>query len=241
MGTSIRLQICTLALTALAAGSPPPTTDAPAGTAQASGWRSLFDGKTTSGWRGYRQPAAPDGWHVVEGALVRMGQGAGDIVTEDEFDNFELELEWKLPEGGNSGIFYRAGEAEAIWHSAPEYQVLDNARHRDGGDPKRSAGACYDLYAPVRDVTKPIGEWNQVRIVASGAHVEHWMNGQKLLEYEVGSPDWNTRVAASKFKEHPGFGKATKGRIGLQDHGDMVSYRNIRIRSLPGKATNSQG
>jgi len=196
------------------------------------GWRPLFDGKTLSGWRGYKRQEAPAGWKVQDGMLVRLGEG-GDIVTTDEFDDFELALEWKISEGGNSGIFYRALEnTESIWHNAPEYQVLDNTRHQDGKNLMTSAGACYALYPPAKDATKPVGEWNETRIVAKGTHVEHWMNGTKLLEYEIGSGDWKTRVAASKFKVYPGFSEQPKGRIGLQNHGDVVWYRNIRIREL---------
>ena len=199
---------------------------------QTGGWKPLFDGKTLNGWRGYKQQQVPDGWKVQDGAIVRL-TGGGDIVTADEFGDFELALEWKISEGGNSGVFYRALETtEAIWHNAPEYQILDNTKHPDGKDPKTSAGSCYALYAPVRDVTKPVGQWNETRIIAKGRHVEHWMNGTKLLEYETGSPDWKTRVAASKFKVYPGFAEQSRGRIGLQDHGNVVWYRNIRIREL---------
>jgi hypothetical protein len=135
---------------------------------------------------------------------------------------------------GNSGIFYRVDErAEIIWHHAPEYQVLDNAGHRDGKSPLTSAGSCYAVYPPARDVTRPAGEWNATRILSRGNHVEHWLNGTKVAEFEIGSEEWNARVAASKFKQYPEFGKARRGRIGLQDHGDVVSYRNIRIRPLP--------
>ncbi len=195
-------------------------------------WRPLFDGKTLKGWRGYKQEQAPAGWKAQDGMLVRLADG-GDIVTTDEYGDFELALEWKISEGGNSGIFYRALEnTESIWHNAPEYQVLDNARHPDGAKSLTSAGACYALYPPSTDVTKPVGEWNETRIVAKGHHVEHWMNGTKLLEYEIGGEDWKARVATSKFKVYSGFAEQPKGRIGLQDHGNVVWYRNIRIRDL---------
>jgi len=199
--------------------------------AETGGWRPLFDGKTLTGWRGY-QKQAPAGWTVQDGMLVRSAEG-GDIITDEEFGDFELALEWKISEAGNSGIFYRALEStKLIWHNAPEYQILDNARHADGKNPMTSAGACYALYPPAKDVTRPVGQWNETRIVAKGKHVEHWLNGTKLLEYEAGSDDWKTRVAASKFKVYPGFGEQLKGRIGLQDHGNLVWYRNIRIRDL---------
>jgi hypothetical protein len=199
---------------------------------QSGGWKPLFDGKTLTGWRGYKQQQVPDGWKVQDGVIVRQS-GGGDLVTNDEFGDFELALEWKISEGGNSGVFYRAiDDQKEIWHMAPEYQILDNAKHSDGKNPLTSAGACYALYAPDHDMTKPVGQWNETRIIAKGKHVEHWMNGMKLLEFEIGSPDWNKRVAESKFKVYPHFGEQPRGRIGLQDHGNEVWYRNIRIREL---------
>jgi hypothetical protein len=199
---------------------------------QPGDWQSLFDGKTTKGWRGYKQASPPASWKAVDGLLVLEGK-AGDLVSEEEFGDFELSLEWMIKEGGNSGIFYRVTEEPAsIWHHAIEYQILDNRRHKDGADTKTSTGACYALYGPSSDVTRSPGQWNETRIVARGTHVEHWLNGTRLLEFEIGTPDWNERVAASKFKIYPGFARAPKGRIGLQDHGDYVAFRNIKIRRL---------
>ncbi|MCX6551472.1 MAG: DUF1080 domain-containing protein [Acidobacteria bacterium] len=198
----------------------------------AAGWRLLFDGTTTAGWRGFRKPAMPAGWTVEDGTLTRTAE-AGDIVTVDEFDNVELVFEWKIAPAGNSGVFVRATEdSTSVWHSAPEYQILDNAGHADGKKPETTAGSCYALYAPVKDVTRTPGEWNQSRIIVKGTHVEHWLNGTKLLEFEVGSPDWNARVEKSKFAPYPQFGKATKGRIAIQDHQSRVSYRNIKVKPL---------
>jgi hypothetical protein len=199
--------------------------------AQQSGWRSLFDGKTTAGWRGYRQKAIPDGWKVANGALTRAGTG-GDIITIDQFGDFELTLEWNVAAGGNSGIFFRVTEdAEVMWHGAPEIQVIDNA-YKGGLKPEQTAGANYDLHAPARDVTRPPGTWNDMRILVKGNYVEQWLNGVKVVEYELGSEDWQRRVRASKFRDYPSYGKAARGHIGLQDHGDKVAYRNIRIREL---------
>jgi Domain of Unknown Function (DUF1080) len=199
--------------------------------AQLHGWRPLFDGKTTAGWRGFRQKAIPDGWKVVDGTLTRAGTG-GDIISIDQFGDFELTLEWNVAAGGNSGVFFRVTEdAEVMWHVAPEIQVIDNA-YKGGLKPEQTAGANYDLHAPARDVTRPPGTWNDLRIVVTGNHVEHWLNGVKVVEYELGSPDWQRRVQASKFKEYPDYGRARRGHIGLQDHGDKVAYRNIRIREL---------
>jgi 3-keto-disaccharide hydrolase len=199
---------------------------------RAGGWKLLFDGKTTTGWRAFGQKDVPAGWQAVDGALTRVGAGA-DIITTEQFDSFELAIEWKISDGGNSGIMYRVSEeGEATYHTGPEFQVLDNQKHRDGQDPLTSAGSCYGLYAPTKDVTRPVGSWNQARLIVNGNHVEHWMNGEKIVEYELLSPDWEKRVAASKFKEWPKYGRIPRGHIALQDHGDRVAYRNIKIRPL---------
>jgi hypothetical protein len=200
---------------------------------RSAGWRLLFDGKTTAGWRGFLQDSAPAGWQVVDGALTRVASG-GDILTRDKFRNFELTLEWNIAPGGNSGIFYRGSEDDnAIYWNAPEMQVLDDAGHVDGKSRLTSAGALYDLYPSPAGIVKPAGEWNQVRLVVKGKHVEHWLNGVKVVEYEQGSPDWTAKVKASKFAAHPHFGRNPTGCIGLQDHGDRVAFRNIKIRVLP--------
>lgn len=200
---------------------------------RAAGWRLLFDGRTTDGWRAFRKDSMPSGWRVVDGTLTRVAP-AGDIVTEETFADFELTLEWRVEEGGNSGIFYRATEeAGEIWECAPEMQVLDDARHGDGQSPLTSAGALYGLYPATPGIVKPAGEWNRVRIVADGPRVEHWLNGVKVVEAEIGSPDWEVRVAESKFADLPGFATAMRGHVGLQDHGDRVAFREIKIRELP--------
>ena len=198
-----------------------------------SQWRPLFDGETTAGWRGYRAEGMPDGWAVVDGNLTRVAS-AGDIVTEEQFGNFELALEWNISPGGNSGIFIRATEnTDRIYESGPEMQVLDDAAHRDGGSLLTAAGANYGLYPVPQYSAKPAGEWNEVRILVNGAQVEHWLNGTKVVEYQLWSPEWEQKVANSKFAEWPEYGRAKRGHIGLQDHGDWVAYRNIRIRELP--------
>lgn len=200
----------------------------------AEGWRLLFDGKTMTGWRNFGKPTVSDSWRVIDGSLVRAGSGAGDIITVDKFRNFDLAIDWKVAEGGNSGIFYRVTEeADTIWKAAPEMQVLDDARHENGQDPLTSAGSNYALYPAPRGAVHPAGEWNHARILANGNHIEHWLNGRKLFEYELGSADWKARVAKAKFHEYSIFGTAAEGHIGLQDHGDHVEFRNIRIRVLP--------
>jgi hypothetical protein len=199
---------------------------------QAAGWKLLFDGKTTAGWRGFKKDAMPDGWTVEGGALVRLG-GGGDIVTVQAFADFDLSLEWKVAEGGNSGILIRVTEDEGTpWATGPEMQILDNARHDSGKNPLLTAGACCHLYAPSKDVSRPAGRWNRARIVAKGPRVEHWLNGEKIVEYGIGSDDWKARVAASPFKEMPRFGANAKGLICLQDHGDRVEFRSILIREI---------
>lgn len=199
---------------------------------KAKGFRLLFDGKTTNGWRGFKQQAAPAGWQAVDGALTRAGTG-GDIMTADKFGSFELQLEWKIAPGGNSGIMFHVSEdAEETYYTGPEFQILDNGAHKDGKDPLTSAGACYALYAPSKDVTRPPGTWNSVRLVVNGRRVQHWLNGTKVVEYDMASADWKQKVAASKFKEWPQFGTFPEGHIVLQDHGDRVAYRNIKIRTL---------
>jgi hypothetical protein len=194
-------------------------------------WQILFDGRNADAWRGYQRTDLPSGWQVVDGALTRVARG-GDIVTREQFGDFELELEWKVAAGGNSGIMFRVTEdAEETYHSGPEYQVLDDAGHADGKSRLTSAGSDYGLHPSPPGIVKPAGQWNSARLVVRGAHVEHWLNGQKVVEYELWSPQWEALVKASKFVEWPGFGRAKRGHIALQDHGDWVAYRNIRIRA----------
>jgi Domain of Unknown Function (DUF1080) len=196
-------------------------------------WRSLFDGKTLNGWRAYKTQDPPRGWTVVDGTIAKE-RGAQDLVTKDQFGNFELELEWKMGEAGNSGIFYRGTEEyDHIYWSAPEYQLLDNAKASDNKSPLTRAGADYGLYPAPDGHDNPAGEWNKTRIVVRGNHVEHWLNDYKLLEYELGSADWKAKVAASKFGAWPNYGLAKRGYIGIQgDHPGLLSLRNIRIREL---------
>jgi len=209
-----------------------------------AGWQLLFDGETTSGWRGYNQESLPErGWGVLDGDLVVLPRDAdaevwgGDIVTEAVFDNFELSLEFNVTTAANSGIFYRVIEVpgEAIWHFAPEYQLLDNAGYvAQGGTDTLThmTGDNYDLHASSSSPIKPAGEWNHARIVVNREHVEHWLNGVKMVEYELWSPDWEQRVRESKFGAYPEHGRATTGQIALQDHGNEVRFRNMKIRPI---------
>lgn len=195
-------------------------------------WQVLFDGTSVAAWRGFQMPTLPSGWRVEGGALTRVGEG-GDIITRDQFGDFELELEWNIAPNGNSGIMYRVTEADsATYRTGPEMQVLDDAGHADGGNRLTSAGSAYGFYAAPAGVVRPTGEWNAVRILVDGNHVEHWLNGTRIVEYELASPDWEAKLKAGKFSEWPGYGRATRGHIALQDHGDRVAFRNIRIREL---------
>ena len=201
-----------------------------------AGSRSL---QNLSAWRGYKSQDIPKGWSMVPNAggedVITKEGTAADLVSRDQFGNFELSLDWKIASGGNAGIFYRATEEyERIYWSGTEYQLLDDARHPDGRNRLTSAAAAYGLYAAPAGVVKPAGEWNSTRIVARGAHVEHWLNGQKVVEYDYGSPDWEAKVKAAKFGEWPHYGRATRGHIGIQgDHEGLLSLRNMQIRELP--------
>src|SRR3954470_2462900 len=203
-----------------------------------STWRALFDGTSLNAWRGYKSPTLPDGWKIVDQTLTK-NERVGDLMTRDEFGDFELELEWKIGKAGNSGIFYRgiedqeAGDDDRIYRTAPEYQLLDDDEAADNKTRLTCAGANYGLYPSPPGHLKPVGDWNTARIVARGAHVEHWLNGVKVVEYELWSPDWEAKVRATKFNAWPKFGRAKRGHIGLQgDHEGALSFRNIRIRPL---------
>ena len=210
-----------------------PVTASAASPDRDAGWRPLFDGRTTAGWRGYRMDSMPSGWRVVDGMLTKE-VATRDIVTTAPFADFELELDWKLDSAGNSGLFYRATEAhDRIYWSAPEYQLLDDAAAPDGRRRITAAGAAHSIMEAPAGVVKPAGQWNTTRVVLRGAHVEHWLNGRKLFEYELWSPEWEAKVKASKFGRWPNYGRATSGLIGIQgDHEGALALRNIRIREL---------
>lgn len=212
------------------------------------GWELLFDGETTEGWRGYLKDEFPSqGWTIEDGALKVIGSGAGeaggggDIIFDEKFKDFELSLEWKVSEGGNSGIFYLAQEIEGepIFTSAPEMQILDNERHPDarlGKDGNRMAGSLYDLIPAKPQNAKPAGEWNKVNIIVYRGTVVHFQNDEQVVEYHLWTDDWKEMVADSKFKDWENFinagGEDRTGYIGLQDHGDDVWFRNIKIKRM---------
>lgn len=198
---------------------------------RAAGFELLFDGESLDGWHVFKGDGTP-GWDVLDGTLARVGPG-GDLVTDRVFGDFELRLQWKVSPGGNSGILFRIqDESQRTYHGAPEIQVLDDAAHADGASRLTAAGANYGLHPAPEGVVRPAGEWNDIRLVVDGSHVEHWLNGRKIVEYELWSDEWREKVAASKFAEWPEYGMAREGRIGLQDHGDRVWFRSIRIRTL---------
>jgi glucose/arabinose dehydrogenase len=204
---------------------------------QRSGWKLLFDGKSTEGWRNYKKNGLSDGWQVIDGALARVASGAGDIITTDQYRRFELSLEYKISKGGNSGVMFHVVEGDGPpWHSGPEIQVQDNV---DGHDPQRS-GWLYQLYRPTApgqdsggiDTTRPAGQWNQLYIRINANDCEVCMNGIRYYKFSLGNQDWNEQVAKSKFAKLAGFGSAGEGHICLQDHGNEVAYRNIKVREI---------
>jgi hypothetical protein len=205
----------------------------------ADGWELLFDGRTTTGWRGFRKDdlTIDEGWYAHQGTLVASGIGGdigGDIVTRRQFENFIFEAEWRISEGGNSGILYLVAEEEypAVYATGPEYQILDDEGYPDPLDPDQYTAANYGMHAPVNAPVKPAGEWNSTRIVVDNGNVEHWLNGEKVVEYELWSEEWEELVNSGKWKEFPGYGRYPKGHIALQDHGSQVWFRNVKIKEL---------
>ncbi|MDA3927510.1 MAG: DUF1080 domain-containing protein [Prolixibacteraceae bacterium] len=215
---------------------------------KAEGWILLFDGQTTDGWRNYAKETFPGGWIIDDGSLMCQGSGrgeagareGGDIIYDKKFSNFRLKMEWKISEGGNSGIFYLGQELpefETIWRTAPEMQVLDNDKHPDsflGKDGNRKAGSLYDLIPAKPQNAKPAGEWNTIEIICYKGTVVHKQNGETVLEYHLWTDEWNELVAESKFPSlNPTWADvASEGYIGVQDHGDDVWFRNIKILEL---------
>ena len=239
----VRIAAATSAFLALVAGSataqrqsgkPATAPNTLTAAEQKAGWKLLFDGSTTAGWRGYKSQGLPEQWHVEDGTLTKS-KPAHDIVTTDKYGNFELQLDWKLAPKGNAGVFYRGTEEyDAIYWSAPEYQLLDDKGHPDGKSRLTSAASDYALYPSPKGYVHAAGHWNHTRIVVNGNHVEHWLNGHRMVTYTLGSKDWTARVAKSKFAAYPNYGKASEGYIALQgDHDGALWLRNIKIKVLP--------
>ena len=201
---------------------------------QENGFKPLFNGRDLSNWRGYKQMSPPEVWHVENGELVvRPGGRGGDICTAKEYADFDLRLEWNTSKGGNSGVIYRSSEDyDASWKTGPEYQIFDDFQSGEGKADTHSSGSLYDLYVPSKFVTRKPGEWNETRIVVKGNHIEHWLNGTKVVDCEVGSKDWNERYGKSKFRSYAEFAKKRRGYILIQDHGYEMKFRRVRLKEL---------
>jgi hypothetical protein len=200
------------------------------------GWELLFDGNSLDNWKTFNGGAVT-GWKIVDGVLENSGVGSdhgGDIISQKEYTNFELSLEWKVSPQSNSGIFYHVQEGltNAIYESGPEYQLIDDEGWPEKLEDWQKSGANYGMNAPENAKVKPVGEWNTTRIIVNGAHVEHWLNGTKVVEYELWSPEWEACKAAGKWAEVPEYGMAKSGHIGIQDHGGLTMFRNIKIREI---------
>ncbi|WP_375436105.1 DUF1080 domain-containing protein [uncultured Hymenobacter sp.] len=203
-----------------------------------AGWVLLFDGKSMENFKGFRKDAVPASWQLEDGAIALTGKGGGDIVTKNQYENYELVIDWKISDGGNSGIIYNVSEDpqyNATYVTGPEMQVLDDLKHPDakmGKNGNRQAGSLYDLIPLSTAAVKPVGQWNTAKLLVNKGHVEHWLNGKKVVEYQLLSPEWEAMVKDSKFASMPSYGRIKKGHIALQDHGDKVWYKNIKIRQL---------
>lgn len=229
--------ICSAVAALVLGGSAIPVEPAPNGLSHleaGEGFKLLFDGSTLNGWIGWKKDHVPKNWAVEDGTLrVAPGGESGDIRTVEMYADFDLRLEWKVDKAANSGVIYRATEDhDSCWQTGPEYQIFDDFGGGNGRPNKHSAGSLYDVYAPPHQVSRSQGQWNESRIVLKGNHVEHWLNGVRLVSCELGSPDWNEHLAASKFKSMPDFAKNKSGYICLQDHGHKVWFRNLRVRRL---------
>ncbi len=200
-------------------------------------WEILFDGASLDNWRGFKQESLPDGWVIKDGNLVALGQGGdlgGDIISQKQYEDFELELEWAISEGGNSGIFFHVLENgyPTVYATGPEYQLIDDEGFPQKLEEWQKTGANYAMHKANHVVLNAIGKFNKSRIKVLDGHVEQWLNGLLVVKYDLWTDDWKLKVQNSKWKEYPGYGLALKGHIGLQDHGSMVKFRNIRIRDL---------
>jgi hypothetical protein len=201
---------------------------------KAAGWQLLFDGTSTKGWHVFNKQGTA-GWEVTNGELIALGTNNNDIITDKQFKNFELSLEWKISPQGNSGIFFNVVEADeynVVYATGPEYQLLDDEGYPNPLKDAQYSGANYDMHPPAKRMVKPVGEFNTSKIIVNDGHVEHWLNGEKVVEYQLWTPEWNTKVQGSKWKDFPGYGKAKEGHIALQDHGNKIWFRNIKIRPL---------
>ncbi len=201
----------------------------------AEGWIDL---NQLDAWRNYKADTLSAQWRVEDGIFTLADTGGGDIVSRAQYENFELEIDWKIAPGGNSGVMFHVVEAdsiETVWHSGPEMQIIDDTGYKSELDDRQLSGANYDMHAVPSPVARAVGEWNESRLIVDQGHVEHWLNGQKAVEYDLGSADWEERLANSKFIQYPLYGRAGKGHLALQDHGSQVWFRKIRVRELGGE------
>jgi Domain of Unknown Function (DUF1080) len=202
--------------------------------------KPIFDGKTLAGWHAYNKPGEVKNWKVEDGALVCLGAAkdahGGDLVTDQEYGNFELSWEWKVDKGSNSGVMYHVVESPAYkapYETGPEYQVIDDVGFPQKLEPWQMAGADYAMtQANQKKKLMPAGEWNTARIIFNNGHVEHWLNGEKIVEFERDSDDWKAKRASGKWSEYPGYASVLKGKIALQDHGNKAYYRSITIKEF---------
>lgn len=215
----------------------PVSDNALSATESAAGWKLLFDGKSLTGWKGFNDGGTAS-WEVADGtlhckAVIPEGVKRADLITTDQYKNFELAFDWKIAPAGNSGVMFHVTEAfDQPYATGPEYQIIDNEGYPDQLQPGQLTGANYDMHVPAAAAAKPVGQWNTTRIVVDGDLVQHWLNGMKVVEYEMHSADWDERRAKSKWKDFPGYGSAEEGFIALQDHGTEVWFKNIRIKGL---------
>ena len=233
MRTLLAAAVAGLALTASGASAQVAARGHNALTAKerAAGWTLLFDGRSTQGWRNFKKTGVDAGWVVQDGALVCVDpKHSEDIITLGQYADFELDFEWRIAAKGNSGVYYHVLEqGEHGYESGPEYQILDNAH---GEPPSQQAGSLFGLYAPSADVTKPVGEFNASRLVVDHGRVQHWLNGVKVVEYQLNSPDFKAHVTGTKFAGWPLFATAPTGHIALQAHGAVVAFRDLKLRPL---------
>ncbi len=207
------------------------------GQEQKEGWKLLFDGQTTQGWHVYRNATNGGAWKVTDGELWLdpTAQGRGDFMSDNEYENFELRLDWKIEKGGNSGVIFNSMEStqyKYAWNTGPEMQILDNDGHPDGKFPKHRAGDLYDLISTKKESVKAPMEWNSLRIISNRGHLELWLNDVLQVEATMFTPEWAALIKGSKFAKHPDFGTYRKGRLMLQDHDHRVWFRNIKIKEL---------
>jgi hypothetical protein len=199
------------------------------------GWILLFDGAATKGWRSYKNLAA-DNWTVQNGELLCKVEGVtkrADLITVDQYENYELKIDWKIAPKQNSGIIYMVTEENgASFESGPEYQLIDDLGYPSELKDKQLTGANYDMHAASAKVSKPAGEYNRTKIVINKGHVEHWLNGTKIVDYQLWTPEWEQLKANSKWKDLKAYGMSKKGHIALQDHGGGVYFKNIKLRRL---------